>query len=59
MGTQADSEGRIFYLWADKDLRKVFLNLGFSVIAFSTSASIINPNDTWLGYVLMQDAKNK
>ncbi|MGD9300885.1 MAG: class I SAM-dependent methyltransferase [Desulfobacterales bacterium] len=57
-GTQTDSDGRIFYLWADKDIRKVFVLLGFSIMAFSKNASIIKPNDTWLGYVLMQGTKN-
>ena len=57
-GTRIDSEGRIFYLWADKDIRKVFVLLGFSVIAFSKSVSIIKPDDTWMGYVLMQETNN-
>jgi hypothetical protein len=33
-------------------LRKLFERVGFHVIDFSKSASLVNPKDIWLGYVL-------
>ena len=54
-GTVADQDGRQFYLWQDKDLRKIFHARRLRAIDFFRQPSEINPNDTWLGYVLKKE----
>ncbi|MCD6294261.1 MAG: methyltransferase domain-containing protein [Deltaproteobacteria bacterium] len=44
--------GRIFYLWRDESLRKVYDQLNFTVVHFSRRMSKIRETDVWLGYVL-------
>jgi hypothetical protein len=51
-GVKTSTDGRTFYPWYDKDLRKLFERLGFQVIDSSKSASLVNSKDIWLGYVL-------
>jgi SAM-dependent methyltransferase len=51
-GVKPGADGRAFYLWDDKDLRKLFERLGFQMVESSKSASLVNPKDIWLGYVL-------
>ena len=46
------SGGRIFYLWRDKSLRKVFEQLKLAVVDFARQVSKIREMDVWLGYVL-------
>ena len=53
-GLKTGADGRTFYLWYDKDLRKLFEKLGFQVIDSSTSASLVDSKDIWLGYVLQK-----
>jgi len=50
--TFQDKTGRIFYLWQDSDLRNLFSKLNFKVLHFSSSLSVMNSKDPWLGYVL-------
>jgi SAM-dependent methyltransferase len=50
--TYQDKTGRIFYLWQDSDLRNLFSKLSFKVLIFSSSLSVLNSKDPWLGYVL-------
>ena len=51
-GTKTDETGRTFYLWRDGDLRKIFDGLGFEVLNFQSSESVMNSKDVWIGYVL-------
>jgi SAM-dependent methyltransferase len=51
-GTLTDSDGRIFYLWQDQELRDVFIRLGFTILDFSRQSSKVCASDVWLGYVL-------
>jgi len=51
-GAKTGTDGRTFYLWYGKDLRKLFERLGFQLVGSSKSASLVNPKDIWLGYVL-------
>jgi SAM-dependent methyltransferase len=53
-GVKTGADGRTFYLWYDKDPRKLFEKLGFQVIDSSTSASLVDSKDIWLGYVLQK-----
>ena len=55
-GVKSAADGRTFYLWDDGALRRLFEKVGFHVIDFSKSASLVDPKDMWLGYVL---AKSK
>lgn len=54
-GTKTDDTGRVFYLWQDKELRRLFDELGFWVVYCSIGESVANSKDMWLGYVLKQD----
>jgi len=47
-----DNHGRIFYLWQNDDLRRIFHELGYKVIDFNRQVSIVRDSDLWLGYVL-------
>ena len=49
-------DGRVFYLWRDKDLRTLFRRQGFSVLDFSLSESLMGTGEVWLGYVLKLNA---
>ncbi len=51
-GVKTGTDGRRFYLWDDRDLGMLFESLGFQVMDSSKSASLVNPKDIWLGYVL-------
>ncbi len=46
------ADGRIFYLWEDAALRKIFSELDLETASFSRNASAIGSRETWLGYVL-------
>ena len=54
-GSVTDAHGRQFYLWQDKDLRNVYQSQKLKVINFFRQPSMINPTDTWLGYVLKKN----
>lgn len=47
-----DNHDRIFYLWQNDDLRRIFDELGYKVIDFNRQVSIVRDSDLWLGYVL-------
>jgi SAM-dependent methyltransferase len=47
-----DEDGRVFYLWQDKDLREVFTETGYKILEFKRQVSLVRDSDTWLGYVL-------
>ena len=51
-GHTSDSHGRVFYLWNDDELRKLFEELGLNVIDYLQQSSIIGTEETWIGYVL-------
>ncbi len=51
-GHLKDSHERIFYLWQNDKLRRIFDELGYKVIYFNQQVSIIRDRDLWLGYVL-------
>jgi len=52
------SHGRVFYLWQDADLRKIFNQLKLTVVDFSRQVSRLRDTDIWLGYVLKKDESN-
>jgi SAM-dependent methyltransferase len=51
-GMKTDSAGRVFYLWEEKGLRRLFDFLDLGVLDFSRKASVIGTGEIWLGYVL-------
>jgi len=51
-GIKTDKDNRIFYLWQEKDLERIFYNKNCRITDFFKQASIITPEDIWLGYVL-------
>lgn len=57
-GVQRNEDGRMFYLWADLQLRQIFNESGISVVNLTRQKSKINSDDVWLGYVLRQDISN-
>jgi len=54
LGTKVDGD-RIFYLWSDNDLKNLFKENGFEVIASTVSESAVNSKDVWIGYVLIKN----
>ncbi len=57
--TSTAEDGRVFVLWEDQDLRKVFRELGFEVVDAFTNASALVTGETWPGYVLENCIRNK
>lgn len=55
--TTEDPGDRVFYLWRDEELRKVFERLNLKVVEFSRQVSKIRESDVWLGYVLKSSDK--
>ncbi len=51
-GTRTDNYGRMFYLWQDETLRKVFSDNGFSVLEYFRQVSKIGTDEIWLAYIL-------
>ncbi len=49
------AHGRVFYLWQDADLRKIFNQLKLTIVEFSRQISRIRDTNVWLGYVLEKD----
>lgn len=46
------SDGRIFELWRDSELEKVFMDLDLKILDSRRQISKLNQKDVWLGYVL-------
>ncbi|MFH0783760.1 MAG: class I SAM-dependent methyltransferase [Pseudomonadota bacterium] len=51
-GIRQHEDGRVFTLWTDRQLRRIFIERGFSVVDFSRQMSKISSDDVWLGYIL-------
>jgi cyclopropane fatty-acyl-phospholipid synthase-like methyltransferase len=51
-GDTTDSKGRTFLLWEDHALRRVFSDIGFSILDFNRNESKLGTREVWLGYVL-------
>ena len=51
-GKKESSDGRIFYLWEDDALRRIFKRQNFLVSEHFVQVSGISEDDIWLGYVL-------
>jgi len=51
-GVYRDPDGRTFYLWQDKALRKIFSICGFIVLDFKRRPSALGSGDIWLSYLL-------
>ena len=53
-GTSFAPDGRIFTLWSQKDIEKVFSANNLHILEFSKTISTLRHDDIWLGYVLRQ-----
>ena len=51
-GLATDPHGRVFTLWRDNDLRKMFKRLQLDVVDFFQQSSKTGSGEIWLGYVL-------
>jgi SAM-dependent methyltransferase len=51
-GKKETLDGRIFYLWQDDQLRRIFINQNCCVSEYFVQVSSIADDDVWLGYVL-------
>ena len=51
-GITSDSQGRVFYLWNDGELRDLFNALDFDVLDYFQQSSVIGTGEVWIGYVL-------
>jgi len=47
-----DSQGRVFYLWNDGELRDMFKDLALDVIDYFQQPSKIGTGEVWIGYLL-------
>jgi SAM-dependent methyltransferase len=52
IGKKIRDDGRIFYLWQDKNLQQIFHEKNCTIISFFKQISSIASNEIWLGYVL-------
>ncbi len=53
-GRHTDERGRVFYLWQDDALRRLFAGFGLPVAHFRRGASAVGGGSIWLGYVLQK-----
>ncbi|MCP4350053.1 MAG: methyltransferase domain-containing protein [Desulfobacterales bacterium] len=53
---KTDSHGRVFYLWEDEDLRKIFDKAGFNVLDYSQQKSLAGTDEIWGAYVLEKNS---
>jgi len=51
-GRRADSYNRVFYLWQDETLRKIFSDNSFNIVEHSRQVSKLCTDEIWLAYVL-------
>ena len=51
-GTKKAADGRVFTLWNDEQLRKLFSDIDLDVDYFYRQVSKLNKEDIWLGYIL-------
>jgi SAM-dependent methyltransferase len=51
-GSQIADDGRKFYLWENKTLRKIFINNLYQIMYFKRQVSKLNNADIWLNYIL-------
>jgi SAM-dependent methyltransferase len=51
-GKKETRDGRIFYLWQDDQLRRIFINQNCCVSEYFVQVSSIADDAVWLGYVL-------
>jgi SAM-dependent methyltransferase len=51
-GIKKSADGRIFYLWEDRELRRIFKKQKRRVSEYFVQVSSIAEDDIWLGYVL-------
>ncbi len=49
---KTDQTQRIFYLWQAAELKRLFSTLNLDVFHVSSTESVMNSKDLWLGYVL-------
>jgi SAM-dependent methyltransferase len=53
-GTSQAADGRVFTLWSQDELVKLFLSCGLVPVDFSQVVSKLRKEDIWLGFVLKQ-----
>ncbi len=51
-GKTTDSHGRVFYLWKDEDLRKIFGRAGFNIVDYFQQKSLAGTGEIWGAYIL-------
>lgn len=58
-GRYCAEDGRIFTLWQQHEVEKIFHGLGFEILDFSRCRSQLRSDEYWLGYVLRQVKSSK
>jgi len=53
-GTAKGVDGRIFYLFQDRDLKVIYTSLGFQLLGFSRDLSKTGTGEIWLRYLLQK-----
>jgi len=54
-GKRTDNYGRVFYLWRDETLRKIFSDNRFSVLEYFRQTSKIGTDEIWVAYILRKN----
>jgi len=52
MGKRTDDYDRVFYLWRDEILRKIFYDNNFKILEYFRQVSKIGTDEIWLAYIL-------
>jgi hypothetical protein len=56
-GFRRDETGRLFHLWQDEGLRRIFQRLGLIARHLSRQPSATGSGEIWLGYILQKGAQ--
>lgn len=54
-GSSKSTDGRVFYLWQDLNVRGLLKDLGFNILHFDRLRSALRKEDVWLTYVLEKE----
>ncbi len=54
-GKKSNKDGRVFTLWQQSELEKIFARQYLTVLDFSRQISKIRQSDVWLGYLLQKN----
>ena len=51
-GKSRGEDGRVFYLWEQKEIEEIFQKLGLHILHYAQQVSKVRRSDVWMGWVL-------